>query len=142
LRNIYFNMQKVSYTAVVLDSISREKLRQEFYSWSGEIPEGWEWIAHRMTIKMGALAEPMRSELVGKTARLVITDLGMSNMALAVGVKGTYSEKRKPHITLAVNKAEGGKPQMSNLITDWKPYETDFVLTGVITEVKQIDQKK
>jgi len=142
LRNIYLKMQKVSYTAVVLDSISRERLRQEFYSWGGAIPQGWEWIAHHMTIKMGALAEPMRSELVGKSARLVITKLGMSDMALAVGVKGVYSEKSEPHITLAVNKAEGGKPQMSNLIRDWKPYETDFVLTGVITEVKQIDPKK
>jgi hypothetical protein len=135
-------MQKVSYTAVVLDSNSRERLRQEFYSRDGAIPDGWEWISHHMTIKMGALTEPMRSELVGKEARLVIKTLGVDNMVMAVGVSGFYSENKQPHVTLGVNRVEGGKPHMSNNISDWKPYETDFVLTGVVKEIGYPDEKK
>ena len=54
-------MQKnVSYTAVVLDDKSRESLRKEFNSWGGAFPDGWEWIAHHMTIKLGALPDDVR----------------------------------------------------------------------------------
>jgi tRNA nucleotidyltransferase/poly(A) polymerase len=135
-------MRKISYTAVVLDSISREKLRQEFYSWGGALPEGWEWIAHHMTITLGALAEPMRSELLGKEARLTVKSLGMDNKAMAIGVSGCYSEKKRPHITLAVNKADGGKPQMSNDIVEWVPYNVNFVLTGIVKEITMNNEKK
>lgn len=132
-------MGNVAYTAVILDSTSREKLRQEFNSWSGAFPNGWEWIAHHMTIKFGAPLTPSkRNELLGKKVTLKIVKLGMDNMACAIEVTGCYSENKIPHITLAVNKGGGGKPVMSNRIgiNDWKPYTVDFVLTGTIQEIE------
>jgi tRNA nucleotidyltransferase/poly(A) polymerase len=137
-------MQKnVSYTAVVLDDKSRESLRKEFNSWSGAFPDGWEWIAHHMTIKLGALPDDVRNELVGKKVTLTINKIGSDDMVMAVGVTGFYSEKKIPHITLAVNRADGGKPKMSNDLVDWKPYSVDFELTGTVEECSQaVEEKK
>lgn len=56
-------MSKISYTAVVLDANSSDLLKKEFMKL---MPQGWEWIGHHMTITLGALSEPLRSDLVGK----------------------------------------------------------------------------
>ena len=132
-------MQKISYTAVVLNDLSREKLRQEF---NGSFPDGWEWIAHHMTIRMGQLPEPMRKEMVGKKVTLTINTIAKDNMVMAIGVTGFYSEKKLPHITLGVNRTEGGKPFMSDKLTDWKSYSVDFILTGTVEEVPYVTQEK
>lgn len=142
LWHINFNMGSISYTGVILDDISREKLRREFNSWSGAFPDGWVWIAHHMTIKFGApLPEEKRKELLGKPVTLKVTKLANDNMCMAIGVTGAYCENKIPHVTLAVNKAGGGKPQMSNNLTDWVPYTVDFDLTGTIQEVQNTMQE-
>ena len=45
--NKFLNEQNISYSGVVLDEESKQKLL------SLEIPEGWEQVAHHMTIMVG-----------------------------------------------------------------------------------------
>ena len=120
--------QKVSYTGVFLDKDSRTILETEFKS---QVPDGWEWIAHHMTITMGEIDD--KSEL-GKQVALEVTSFGKNDKVMAIGVTGYPSKNEKPHVTLAVNRADGGKPFMSNQIQDWEPYTINTILTGVVSE--------
>ena len=56
-------------------------------------------------------------------------------MAMAVRVEGYQSNNAIPHITIAIN-PDGGKPVMSNNITDWDKIKP-FNITGVVTEIKK-----
>lgn len=120
----------ILYSAVVLDEKSRSRLLAAFGS---VLPEGWTPIAHHMTISFGK-SVPNKEDL-GKTVQLKVTELGKSDMAIAVRVDGYPSKNEIPHITLGVN-PEGGKPVMSNLITDWKPVK-EVKLSGVVTNINK-----
>jgi hypothetical protein len=123
--------KEVSYTGVMLDEKSMNFLQKEF---AHLIPEGWEWIAHHMTITLGQLSDDVRSTMLGEKANLVIISLGIGEKVIAVGVDGYYSKNAKPHITLAVDRVNGGKPFMSNQIENWKPYTVNKILTGTVEE--------
>ena len=134
LKKIYEEMNsedKILYSAVVLDDESRTKLLQTF-----QIPEGWKPIAHHMTIIFGKGLDD-KSE-VGKEVELTVTELGVSDMAMAVKVEGYPSANAIPHITLAVNVAKGGKAVMSNNITNWDKVDLGYSLKlyGNVTEIK------
>jgi hypothetical protein len=72
---------------------------------------------------------------VGEEVVLTVTDVGLSDMAMAVKVSGYPSKNDIPHITIAVN-PDGGKPVMSNQITNWRPIKK-FMVNGVVTEIKK-----
>lgn len=131
----------ILYSAVVLDEKSHSRLLAVFHPF---IPTGWEGIAHHMTIGFGK-PTPNKADL-GKEVKLLVTHLGVSDMAVAVRVEGYPSLNKIPHITLAVN-PNGGKPVMSNDIQEWTPiadvmdmlrglYDKMFV-TGVVTDIKK-----
>lgn len=120
----------ILYSAVVLDEKSKGLLLSTFVA---SIPEGWKTFAHHMTIVFGKSA-PNKDDL-GKTVELTVTKLGVSDMAVAVGVVGYPSKNEIPHITLAIN-PNGGKPVMSNQITDWKEVD-EFKISGVVTNIKK-----
>ena len=124
--------KKVLYSAVVLDGESRAKLLEKFPT-----PKGFKVFAHHMTIVFGKGLDD-KSE-VGKRVTLTVTELGKSDKAMAVKVEGYPSANEIPHITLAVNTSKGGKPFMSNQITNWSPVENfnveNFTVTGIVTEV-------
>lgn len=124
---------RVLYSAVVLDDESRKELIDTFAS---DIPEGWEVIAHHMTIVFGKGLED-KSEL-GKEVELLVTKLGISDMAMAVKVVGYPSANKIPHVTIAVNRAEGGKPFLSNKITNWDDVDLghQLKLYGTVKEIK------
>lgn len=124
-------MSNVSYSAVVLDDYSRQRILERF---GGSIPPEWEKIADHMTINMGEL-DPKLIKYIGMPVRLAITDIAMDDKVIAVGVSGFESHNAKPHITLAVNRQNGGKPIMSNYLKYWKPIKRPFYVTGKITEV-------
>ncbi|RDJ35107.1 MAG: hypothetical protein DWQ19_09745 [Crenarchaeota archaeon] len=123
------------YTALVLTEKSRQTLLKSF---QGLIPPTWEVIAHHMTINMGnAASGPLaQSEFeVGQTAKLVVTHYAYDALVMAAGVECEVpSANTRKHITLAVNRREGGKPFYSNKLTDWS-YVSPIELEGVIEEV-------
>ena len=77
-------MGNISYSAVVLDEESRSKLL-EFVD--GYIPQGWEKIAHHMTLNMGEI-KPEFEKYLGFTVPLYVKEVGVSDMAMAVKVEG------------------------------------------------------
>jgi len=125
-------MGNISYSAVVLDDKSKQRLIERFKSM---IPEDWEIVAHHMTINMGEI-DPEFERFLGLPVRLVVRDVAMDDKVIAVGVSGFQSDNSKPHITLAVNKEIGGKPVMSNKLTDWKKMKRPLLITGKVTEVE------
>jgi hypothetical protein len=96
------------------------------------IPQGWKPIGHHMTITLGELKD--KSD-IGKQVGLTVTDVGLSDMAMAVKVTGYSSVNPVPHITLAIN-PEGGKPAMSKDIIKWQSVKP-FVVIGIVTEISK-----
>jgi hypothetical protein len=134
LSEVDANIDKnVLYSAVVLDDESRSKLLKVVQPM---IPDGWEVIAHHMTIKMGAINPENRGDL-NTEVTLDVIDYAIDDMAFAVGVSGYPSNNKKPHITIAINRLEGAKPVMSNNLTDWKPLGFPLKLKGIVTEIKR-----
>lgn len=101
------------YSAVVLDNESKDKLVNAL---SKKLPEGWTVFAHHMTISFGKGLDD-KSE-IGKSVTLVVTELGLSDKAMAVKVEGYPTNNKIPHVTVAVNTANGGKPFNSNQIKE------------------------
>ena len=125
---------KVLYSAVVLDEKSKSKLLEKF---DKDVPDGWKKFAHHMTIIFNNGLDSLGLENdLGKEVNLTVTHLGKSDMAIAIKVEGYKTVNKTPHITLAINVLEGGKPQMSNEITDWQEVEP-MILTGTVTEIKR-----
>ena len=126
--------RKVLYTAVVLDDKSRAALLSRL---GNMIPETWETIAHHMTMNLGPIA-PEYVKFLGMTVVLNATEFAMDDKVMAVGVEmDSYLTKNaKPHVTLAVNRANGGKPMMSNKLTEWQKLSEPLILTGKVTEVE------
>lgn len=129
---MYPNTPKL-LASVVLDDNSQQKLVTALRHY---IPEGWEIIAHHMTINYGKGLGPDRKDDLGKTVNLVASEIGVSDMAIAVKVHGYPSDNKIPHVTLAINRAGGGKPVMSNDITKWTKLNSHINLRGIVTEEK------
>ena len=137
----YLTEQKISYSGVVLDEQSKQKLLEL------SIPAGWEPVAHHMTITMGPLQHPKGkhdfSEFypVGAEVSLPVVAVGQDERAMAVKVKPPAEINKKisfPHVTVAVNRDAGGKPFHSNKIPaeNFKPL-SGIILNGVVEEVPQ-----
>lgn len=124
-------MSKISYSAVVLDQRSRDRLLKRFQE---IIPEGWEIIAHHMTINMGEI-DTEYEQYLGLSVSLMVEDFAMDDKVAAVGVSGFPSKNAKPHITLAVNRQAGGKPVMSNNLTNWERIKRPLQVVGKVKEV-------
>ena len=125
--------QSISYSAVVLDEKSHQFLVQTFQPLK---LEGWTWFAHHMTICMGPITDESTKSAIGTTVTLTVNEVGYSDKVVAVSVNGFNSTNKKPHVTVLVNTAGGGKPVMSNNLTaDMWHDITNFTLTGVVTEV-------
>lgn len=132
-KDMYTNSD-IEYSAVVLDAASKTKLLDMMHD---KIPQDWNIIAHHMTISFGKGVK--NKEDLGKQVTLTVTEIGKSDMALAVKVEGYPSDNKIPHITVAIN-PEGGKPVMSNDITKWQSVKP-FILMGVVTDIKKKSQK-
>ena len=118
-------MNEIAYSAIVLDQKSRSRLLERFKSM---IPEDWEVLADHMTINLGEI-NPEYQKYLGLPIQLSVKDIAMDDIVMAVGVTGFGSTNAKPHITIAVNRREGGKPSMSNKLTDWKSIGRPLLLT-------------
>lgn len=108
-------MAKVSYSAVVLTDESRNKLLSMFKS---RVPDDWEIVAHHMTINMGELPVELKQS-IGLPVEIKAVGFFMNDKVAALMVLPPqemqgFIKNKHPHITLAVNRAAGGKPAMSN----------------------------
>ena len=128
-----YKTSDILYSAVVLDAASRNKLIDMVHD---RIPDGWPTIAHHMTITLSPLKDKTD---IGKEVTLIVTDIGLSDKAMAVKVSGYPSKNETPHITIAVN-PDGGTPKMSNEITKWQNLK-HFVVKGVVTEISKYKKK-
>lgn len=126
----------VLYSAVVLDEKSREKLIKYF---SPSIPNGFEIIAHHMTINLGEL-KVENKQYLGQNIRLEIKSFAQDDKVVAIGCSVSNANliisNKTPHITLAVNRSNGGKPVMSNNLTNWEEFKRPMFLTGRIEEIE------
>ncbi len=119
----------ISYTAVVLDEISKSKLIGMF----GNLPNGWNLLCHHMTINLGKAKNP---ELVGKEVALKVVSVAGDEKVIAVGVDADLPSKNTiKHITVAINPSNGGKAKHSNDLKIWKPIEP-FTVNGIVKEVE------
>lgn len=123
------------YSAVILDEKSHDKL----VKWATEkFPiikaERWEVVAHHMTIKMGELPSYLKDD-IDSTQVLEATGYAYNDKVIAVRVSGYFTSNDIPHVTIAVNRANGGKPVMSNKLTNWQPLVKPISLRGTVTEV-------
>jgi len=131
------NSPKILYSAVVLNQESIDKLLKPINYDGVEPPDGWvlgnngKYFCDHMTIEFGKGVED--KEELGKVVTLTVTHIGVSDMAMAFKVKGYPSKNAIPHITFAIN-PDGGKPQMSNDITQWYHIHP-FTITGKVTNV-------
>jgi hypothetical protein len=126
-------MSKPSYTGIVLNAASRAALLAAVPP-----PEGFEKIAHHMTINLGEAAKGPAAHLLGREVKLTLIAVGRSEKVVAARVETTVpSINEIKHVTVGVNRAAGGKPFDSNKITDWHPLHPDdrIELTGTVTEV-------
>lgn len=139
-RKYLLTEQNISYSGVVLDEASKQKLL------ALDIPEGWEPVAHHMTITMGPLTHPKGKHDFSTTypvsteVELPVIAVGKDERAMAVKVEAPNPIKTKswPHITVAVNREGGGKPFDSNKIPEenFQPL-SGIVLKGTVQEVPQ-----
>lgn len=123
-------MKDIAYTAIVLNERSKAKIIEAF---KDRIPKGYRIVADHMTICLGRLPENQQDE-IGLTKQLTVESFGIDDKVAAVGVTGFPSNNEHPHVTLAVNDANGGKPMMSNYLTNWEK-ALRIRISGVVTEV-------
>lgn len=131
-------MEKILYSAVVLDKESHKILVNEF---SDIIPDGWKIFAHHMTIVFGQGLPEELERYLGMKVELRAIEFGISDLVMAVKVEGFETTNKIPHITLAVNVNDGGTPIMSNNILDWRRLsevigKNQITLTGTVEEIK------
>lgn len=133
----YFENKNILYSGVVLDSESRKRLLS-----SPEIKKylnsNHEIIAHHMTIKLGGLSGTSHEKRIGSVEDILATSVGVSDdgLVLAVGVNGV-SDNKIPHVTIGVDRQNGGKPVMSNYIKNWIPLENPIPLKGIVEEISK-----
>lgn len=128
--------KKPRYTAIVLDDSSMQRLESliDELKEEGIVGEDWKISADHVTINMGGAKNP---SMLGRQINFSATALGYDEMVAAVKVyvgNNIDFENRKPHVTLAFNKNEGGKPVMSNHLRDWAEIR-EIRLSGTIEEV-------
>jgi len=115
------------YSAVNLDKESRMRLLNMF----SNLPSEWELICHHMTIALGNPSPEIEARL-GEEVHLIADTFAQDDKVIAIGVKTDIPSKNKiKHITIAVNRLAGGKPVLSNSLTDWHPM-TPIYLSGQI----------
>jgi hypothetical protein len=112
---------KISYSGIILDDASHRGIANWARSFASQnIPYfgDWEIIAHHMTSCLGPLPDKLRSG-IGKPFTLKVTHYAFDKKVFALKVTGFPSSNEHPHITVAVNRKQGGKPMMSNQLTEW-----------------------
>lgn len=110
-------MAKIAYSAIVL---SPESHNQLLSACQDKIPEGFEILCHHCTIKMGELPPELKAS-IGLPVKMTAISFHGDDKVMAVEVEvpvelRPFIKNTHPHITVAVNRGNGGKPMMSNAL--------------------------
>jgi hypothetical protein len=90
-----------------------------------------------MTINMGNPDDGPAKNLVGVPFDLVAWAVATNDLVMAVSVSTDCpSINHNKHITIAVNKTNGGKPKHSNQLQNFQKLPNPIILDGVVTEMK------
>jgi hypothetical protein len=138
LAGIKEQKNNISYTGLVLTSSGHEELTDRL---KDKFPGKWEKVAHHVTVNMGSFKGDR--ELLNRKFPVEIISFLSDDKVCAVGVRiSDITTKENPHITMAVDRENGGKPAMSNKLS-WSEAEpiTPFVLEGTLLEVQQGDNR-
>ena len=102
------------FSSIVLTKESHNELLDIF-----DIPKGWKVYAHHSTIQFDGVPDEIKDK-IGQKVEMTATHFGMLKNVMAVRVYSEIKSKNKvPHITIAVDENNGGKPVMSNNIIEW-----------------------
>jgi len=138
----------MGYTAAVIISGKeevREAIRQHLVDQGiiqEKIEEKWPEVnplCHHMTINMGSFKQEMNPTLsLGAELSLIPNSIAFDNKVVAIGVscEGVATindETSRKHVTVAVNRMNGGKPFSSNKLTDWQPF-TASAMKAIVQE--------
>lgn len=117
------------YVAVVLTKESQDRLL------NFNIPSDWEILSHHMTCSMGSLENSIAKNFIGQKVELIVRTIAQDDLVMAVGVETIVpSINRIKHITVAVNRKNGGKPFLSNNLKNWEPI-SELKLEGFVQVV-------
>tara|TARA_Y100001960_G_scaffold332700_1_gene434316 strand:- start:33995 stop:34684 length:690 start_codon:yes stop_codon:yes gene_type:complete len=108
--------KRPKYTAAIL---TRQSAMELHYAVMKLIPEGWVIHCHHMTTNLGG-AVPEIKEHMGNRIKLKIIGIAVSHEHKVMAVKvehDIYSKNKTKHITIAVDKANGGQAVNSNDIS-------------------------
>lgn len=112
---------------------------------------GWEKQCHHVTIHMGPPSLEEQS-YIDKGCLITIDGIAKTEKVVALRVQAVhrcdtlpmsrivFPDGKQPHITLLVNRDEGGKPKDANTITEWEPLipelgtfkEGELILRGLV----------
>jgi hypothetical protein len=124
-------MSNISYSAVVLNDKSKQRLINKFTDY---IPNEFELNnSFHMTINMGEI-NPEYKKYVGISVQLEVINYAITNNMFIIGVKGFFSENIKPYISLATNKKDSSKINHNDL--DWINLKHPIKISGKVTEVE------
>ena len=135
----------ISYSAVVLDESSRSLLLSKVSTY---IPPDWTIKADHMTITLGPIVDPKgRWDLSthytkGSRISLEVGAIRVDQRAIAVEIelpKGYITRNTYPHITIAINAAQGAKARHSNDIDPVMSTKIEsFQISGLVQEIPQL----
>ena len=121
------------YTACVLDEISRDTLLRQLHSkypTAGSV----EILAHHSTGDTKPAAKSIAGHMIGQRCEIKVVRFGKSETVGAVEIECEMPSKNaRKHITLWVDRLNGGKPVQSNDIVEWTDIEP-FIIYGTVQE--------
>lgn len=149
------------YTAIILDSASRQKLLRKYYEMHPLPPSGWVLKAHHVTLNMGEAYKsvPYREEgqtshdILGSLCEISVTSLlykaeGIEAVGVDIGDHPDYLEtesgkrifcmNKQPHITIA-HRGDVAAKTANDYPESWLRARSALYpqyLTGRIEEVK------
>lgn len=110
----------MSYFAAVVSATTKNEILSQLRAEGVEIPAGWDIVCHHVTLAFGREVKDCPF-VEGFCFPLDITHIGYGEKVIAVKVSGVDRvDGGIPHVTIAVDRENGGKPVMSNQITDWR----------------------
>ncbi len=127
--------ENIKYTAFVLDDESSRRM-------ASHAPEGWKVHSHHMTLvppSEGSSRLPRGQFFEGC---LTVTGFAMNDRVMTARVDVgdealLFKIEGLPHVTIATNPSEGGKPVMSNefIEADFQPIDP-IRICGKVTEIE------